>query len=313
LSAMLNRAIPSSLNSKATDSPINRSVGSLAIAIEEACSRALDGSTITAAFEIRNTDRAIGARLAGAIARRYGDTGLPDGTINLEFSGSAGQSFGAFNIDGVQLSLTGEANDYVGKGMAGGEIVIRPPNESHLPWSESVIIGNTVMYGATGGRMFAAGRAGERFCVRNSGGLAVVEGVGDHGCEYMTAGVVVVLGEVGRNFAAGMTGGVAFVLDEFGTFQNRCNHELITLARVTDDKSLTLRGLVEKHFEMTGSPRAETLLGDWENTRNLFWEVVTQAESVVQSKAELSHMTAAAFDRSSAPVVADQEMALNPA
>jgi glutamate synthase (ferredoxin) len=313
LRSMLNRAIASSLAPSKTTAP-NASAGSLAIAIESACSRAFDdGSTITAAFEIRNTDRAIGARLAGEIARRYGDTGLPDGTINLEFSGSAGQSFGAFNIDGVKLSLIGEANDYVGKGMAGGEIVVRPPNESHLPWSESVIIGNTVMYGATGGRLFAAGRAGERFCVRNSGGLAVVEGVGDHGCEYMTAGVVVVLGEVGRNFAAGMTGGVAFVLDEFGTFQNRCNKELVTLVRVADDKSLTLRSMVETHFEMTGSPRAETLLGDWECNRNLFWEVITHAESAAQSKAELSHMTAAAFDGSSAPVVADQEMVSNPA
>ena len=311
LSSMLNRATAPA-PSKATARPNNACAGSLAIAIDSTCSRAIDhGSSITAAFEIRNTDRTIGARLAGEIARRYGDSGLPDGTINLEFLGSAGQSFGAFNINGVQLSLVGEANDYVGKGMAGGEIVVRPASVSHLPWSESVIIGNTVMYGATGGRLFAAGRAGERFCVRNSGGLAVVEGVGDHGCEYMTAGVVLVLGEVGRNFAAGMTGGVAFVLDEFGTFQDRCNKELVTLARVAEDKSLTVRNLVEKHFEMTGSPRAEALLGDWDSSRNLFWEVITQAESAAQSKAELSHMSAAAFDRSSAPIVAE-EMVLNP-
>ena len=192
--------------------------------------------------------------IAGAIARRYGDAGLPDGTINLSFAGSAGQSFGAFNIAGLRLTLIGEANDYVGKGMSGGEIVIRPPDESPFDWSENVIIGNTVMYGATGGRLFAAGRAGERFCVRNSGGLAVVEGVGDHGCEYMTAGVVVVLGEVGRNFAAGMTGGVAFVFDELGNFQRRCNRELVELVRVAEHESRTIRVLIERHYEMTEQP-----------------------------------------------------------
>ena len=265
---------------RVSEGPLRPGAGSLSSAIEEACSAAIhDGSTIAAAFEIRNTDRAIGARLAGAIARRYGDAGLPDGAISLKFAGSAGQSFGAFNISGLRLTLIGEANDYVGKGMSGGEIVIRPPADSHFDWSQNVIIGNTVMYGATGGRLFAAGRAGERFCVRNSGGLAVVEGVGDHGCEYMTAGVVVVLGEVGRNFAAGMTGGVAFVFDEFGRFQRRCNDELVTLVRVGEQESRTLRALVERHYELTDSPRARKLLADWERARRFFWQVVTQAEA----------------------------------
>jgi glutamate synthase domain-containing protein 3 len=159
-----------------------KDVGSLLNRIKESCSAAIyEGSTFTASFEINNTDRTVGASVSGAIARRFGNAGLPDGTINLKFAGSAGQSFGAFNITGLRLTLIGEANDYVGKGMSGGDIVIRPRNESSFPWSENVIIGNTVMYGATGGRLFAAGRAGERFCVRNSGGLAVVEGVGDHG------------------------------------------------------------------------------------------------------------------------------------
>ena len=289
------------------DSPSDTDVSSLPGAIEKACSAAIyDGLTVEAAFEIRNTDRTIGARLAGSIARRYGDAGLPDGTINLKFTGSAGQSFGAFNITGLMLTLAGEANDYVGKGMSGGEIVIHPPKESCYDWSENVIIGNTVMYGATGGRLFAAGRAGERFCVRNSGGLAVVEGVGDHGCEYMTAGVVVVLGEVGRNFAAGMTGGVAYVFDELGNFDKRCNKELVTLVRVTQDRSETLRALVQQHFETTGSPRAGEMLCDWQRSRRFFWQIVTQAEAASQRIAEPPLMTVPAFDRSTAAAAAEE-------
>jgi glutamate synthase (ferredoxin) len=290
-----------------TDAPVLKSVDSLSNAIEQACSEAVrDHSTIAATFEIRNTDRAIGARIAGAIARRYGDAGLPDGTINATFTGSAGQSFGAFNIDGLRLTLIGEANDYVGKGMSGGEIVIRPPDDSYFEWSQNVIIGNTVMYGATGGTLLAAGRAGERFCVRNSGGIAVVEGLGDHGCEYMTAGVVVVLGEVGRNFAAGMTGGVAFVFDERGNFRKRCNRELVELMRVSEHESQTVRALIERHYERTTSPRARHLLSDWERARNLFWQVVTQAEAVRHRDAELPHVSiAAAFERSTPVAVAD--------
>jgi glutamate synthase domain-containing protein 2/glutamate synthase domain-containing protein 1/glutamate synthase domain-containing protein 3 len=308
LGPLLRRVDGSGLTaSRLIDAPARNSAGSLSNALEEACSEAIrDGSAIAAVFEIRNTDRAIGARIAGAIARRYGDAVLPDGTINLTFAGSAGQSFGAFNIAGLRLTLIGEANDYVGKGMSGGEIVIRPPDESYFEWSQNVIIGNTVMYGATGGRLFAAGRAGERFCVRNSGGVAVVEGVGDHGCEYMTAGVVAVLGEVGRNFAAGMTGGVAFVFDELGDFQTRCNRELVGLVRVAEHEFQTLRALVERHYEMTSSPRAHQLLSNWERARNLFWQVVTQAEAARQMKAELPHVSVApAFERSIPLAVAD--------
>jgi glutamate synthase domain-containing protein 3 len=241
----------------------------------------------TATFKIRNTDRTIGARLSGLIARRYGDAGLSDGAIDLTFIGSAGQSFGAFNIAGVRLILIGEANDYVGKGMGGGEIVIRPPDESQFDWSRNAIIGNTVMYGATGGSLFAAGRAGERFCVRNSGGIAVVEGVGDHGCEYMTAGAVVVLGEVGRNFAAGMTGGVAYVFDEHDDFQRRCNRELVEFSALAEHESGMVRALIERHHTTTRSHRASELLSAWDSSRHLFWKVVTQAEAARHRDAEL--------------------------
>ncbi|HWN99575.1 MAG TPA: glutamate synthase large subunit [Blastocatellia bacterium] len=234
----------------------------------------------SAKYEIRNTDRAVGARLAGIIARRYGNEGLATGTIELTFSGSAGQSFGAFNIAGVRLRLIGEANDYVGKGMSGGEIIITPPGEARFEWSQNVIAGNTVMYGATGGVLFAAGRAGERFCVRNSGGTAVVEGVGDHGCEYMTGGVVVVLGEVGRNFAAGMTGGVAYVFDERGSFRNRCNNELVSVASVGDYEAEGARSLIQRHCEMTGSTRSFDLLRSWQSSRKLMLRVAPHTEAV---------------------------------
>lgn len=287
---------------RSIDAPVSDSA-SLPNAIEKACSAAIDdGSGVAAQFEIRNTDRAIGARIAGEVARRYGDSGLPDGSINLSFTGSAGQSFGAFNIAGLRLTLIGEANDYVAKGMSGGEIIIRPPDDSCYDWSQNVIIGNTVMYGATGGTLLAAGRAGERFCVRNSGGVAVVEGVGDHGCEYMTAGVVAVLGDAGRNFAAGMTGGVAFVFDEFGNFQTTCNRELVELVRVGESESQNLRLLIERHHEMTSSPRARRLLGDWESARNLFWQIVTQAEATRQASGELPHVRIATASERSVPV-----------
>ncbi len=236
-----------------------------------------EGRPIALDYQIRNTDRAVGARVAGEIARLHKSAGLRDRLIDIVFHGTAGQSFGAFTISGMRLTLAGEANDYVGKGMGGGEIIIRPPDGAQFAWSENVILGNTVMYGATGGSLFAAGRAGERFCVRNSGGIAVVEGVGDHGCEYMTGGTVVVLGETGRNFAAGMTGGVAYVLDEKSSFQRNCNHELVELRQVESRGDMqTLRVLIERHYELTGSPRAREVLWHFDSYRPLFWKVVTQ-------------------------------------
>ncbi|HYM70950.1 MAG TPA: glutamate synthase large subunit [bacterium] len=236
------------------------------------------GRRVDRTFEIRNVHRTAGARIASAIARRHGDAGLPDETITLRFVGSAGQSFGAWCVGGMRLALYGEANDYVGKGMAAGEIAIRPPDVLLARSHRHVIMGNTVLYGATGGRLFAAGRAGERFAVRNSGAVAVVEGVGDHACEYMTGGVVVVLGETGRNFGAGMTGGCAYVLDERGTLERRHNPGLVGLARVSDqDDVRTLRQWVEAHRHATGSERAREVLEAWDTWLPLFWKVAPRA------------------------------------
>ncbi|HKV46104.1 MAG TPA: glutamate synthase large subunit, partial [bacterium] len=236
------------------------------------------GRPVDRTFPIRNVDRTAGARIAGAIARNRGDAGLPDGTITLRFTGSAGQSFGAWCLAGMRLLLTGEANDYVGKGMTGGEIVITPQESLRPESSRHVVVGNTVLYGATGGRLFAAGRAGERFAVRNSGATAVVEGLGDHGCEYMTGGIVVVLGETGRNFGAGMTGGVAYVLDERQTFDRRVNPALVTIEPIADGADTAeLHRLVTAHREATDSPRARAILEDWDSSVGRFWKVAPRA------------------------------------
>jgi glutamate synthase (ferredoxin) len=225
--------------------------------------------------EIHNIDRTVGARLAGEIARRYGDAGLPAGTIRVTLTGSAGQSFGAFCINGLHLTLIGEANDYVGKGMAGGEIVLRPPLDARWASNENFIAGNTMLYGATGGALFAAGRVGERFGVRNCGSVSVVEGVGDHGCEYMTSGTVVVLGPTGHNFGAGMTGGVAFVYDDARTFEYRLNRQLVCAERLSNgDDEARLRGLVQQHADKTGSVWSRGLLERWSNVRGSFWQVI---------------------------------------
>ncbi|MGQ0551260.1 MAG: glutamate synthase-related protein, partial [Armatimonadota bacterium] len=231
------------------------------------------GRRVELHLRIRNTHRAVGARLAGAIAARRGDAGLDEDAVRLHFTGAAGQSFGAFLLPGMHLRLIGEANDYVGKSMHGGVIALLPPaplaDQSH----RHVIAGNTLLYGATGGRLFAAGRVGERFAVRNSGAVVVVEGLGDHGCEYMTGGTVVVLGEVGRNFGAGMTGGEAFVYDETGTLPHRYNTQLVTITRVDADDAARLRDLVIEHARATGSRRAAMLLGNWEAHLMTFWKV----------------------------------------
>jgi glutamate synthase domain-containing protein 3 len=214
---------------------------------------------------IRNVHRTVGAMLSGEIARKYGSAGLPDGTIQCKFTGSAGQSFGAFLAKGVSLELEGDANDYVGKGLSGGSIVVYPPRNSTFVPEENILIGNVVLYGATSGEAFFNGVAGERFAVRNSGATAVVEGVGDHGCEYMTNGLVVVLGKTGRNFAAGMSGGFAYVLDEHGDFSHyRCNKASVDLERVFDpEDQQTLKNLIYRHFDATKSPRARWVLENW--------------------------------------------------
>ncbi len=228
------------------------------------------GTPVAQRYSIGNCDRSVGATLSGAVGGKHGEPGLPEGTINLTFHGSAGQSFGAFNAPGVHLTLVGESNDYVGKGMGGGEIVVRPSERATFATHESTIIGNTVLYGATGGALFAAGQAGERFAVRNSGGVAVVEGVGDHGCEYMTGGVVLVLGQTGRNFAAGMTGGLAYVFDERGTFGGYCNTEMCDLHPLDAQDEANIRTLLVRHMELTNSPRAADLLARWEDVRGQF-------------------------------------------
>lgn len=226
------------------------------------------------AHKINNSQRTVGARLSGQLALRYGDEGLPASQVQIRFDGAAGQSFGAFGINGLHLTLVGEAQDYVGKGLSGGEIVIRPPEGVRYVPHQNVIAGNTVLYGATGGRLFVAGLAGERFAVRNSGATAVVEGAGEHCCEYMTGGTVVVLGETGRNFGAGMTGGSAYVYDISETFERRYNPELIAIARLGpgfDDGEL--KALIGEHAQKTGSLRAKALLDDWESQRRFFWFV----------------------------------------
>jgi glutamate synthase domain-containing protein 3 len=216
-------------------------------------------------FPIRNVHRTVGAMLSGEIARRYGSEGLPDDTIRINFEGSAGQSFGAFLAKGVTLTLEGDANDYAGKGLSGGKLVVFPPKRSHFAAEENILIGNVVLYGATSGEAFFNGMAGERFAVRNSGATTVVEGVGDHGCEYMTNGLVLVLGACGRNFAAGMSGGVAYVFDERGDFtEERCNLASVDLEPVIEPRDVELvHALVNRHFELTGSKRAKCILDNW--------------------------------------------------
>ncbi|XGB40653.1 MAG: hypothetical protein LVT47_09535 [Cyanobacteria bacterium LVE1205-1] len=221
----------------------------------------------------------MGARIAGAIAQVYGDSGFA-GQLQLQFHGSAGQSFGAFNLPGMILTLEGEANDYVGKGMHGGEIIVKPPTVATYNPADNVIIGNTCLYGATGGTLFANGQAGERFAVRNSQAHAVIEGAGDHCCEYMTGGVVVVLGRVGRNVGAGMTGGLAYFLDEDGIFVSKVNREIVTVQRViTPVGEQQLFGLITAHGERTGSPKAMTILRNWADYLPKFWQLVPPSEA----------------------------------
>ena len=226
------------------------------------------------ALTITNADRAFGARLAGEIARRHGGAGLEDGTVIAELTGTAGQSFGAFAARGMLLSLEGDANDYVGKGLSGGVLAVRPPPRARFRADANVIVGNTVLYGATAGRAFFAGRAGERFAVRNSGAKAVVEGLGDHGCEYMTGGVVLVLGSTGRNFAAGMSGGIAYVLDDDGAFAARCNMAMVELEPATSDDAETIRALVEEHVALTRSACGAEILSNFSAAIGRFVKVV---------------------------------------
>jgi glutamate synthase (NADPH/NADH) large chain len=273
------------------------------------------------AFEspVRSRNRTVGAMLSGEVAKRYGHVGLPDDTIHIKLKGTAGQSFGAFLARGVTLELEGDGNDYVGKGISGGRIIVYPPRDCPIVPEENIIVGNTVLYGAISGEVYFRGVAGERFAVRNSGAMAVVEGVGDHGCEYMTGGTVVVLGQAGRNFAAGMSGGVAFVLDEAGDFEQRCNLAMVDLEAVPDEEEALeesgadveghgkvnvnhlgiaddelLRGLIEKHVKYTGSARGKLILRDWSVYRGKFVKVMPQEyrRALAEMAAERAHADA---------------------
>jgi len=278
------------------------------------------GEKVSIDLPVRNINRTVGTILSGEVARKYGHAGLPDGTIHIKLSGTAGQSFGAFLARGVTLELVGEGNDYVGKGISGGRIIVRPDDSFRGDAAKNIIIGNTVLYGAIEGEAFFSGVGGERFAVRNSGATAVVEGVGDHGCEYMTGGTVVVLGETGRNFAAGMSGGVAYVLDEDKTFDQRCNLAQVALEPVEEEiearkgteagddleslgevdvrhlglaDEVILKGLIEKHAEYTGSERAKSILANWPSYRAKFVKVMPHeyrralAEMAAQNKQQL--------------------------
>jgi glutamate synthase (NADPH) large chain len=265
---------------------------------------ALDrGAPVTLQAAIHNTDRACGGMLSGEVAKRFGHEGLPENTIHVRFTGTAGQSFGAWLARGITFELDGDANDYVGKGLSGGRLIIRPPADSGIVPEESIIVGNTVLYGAIEGECYFRGVAGERFAVRNSGAVAVIEGAGDHCCEYMTGGVVVVLGRTGRNFAAGMSGGIAYVLDEDSTFKSRCNLAMVELEPVPEEEQVAeqefghyndleshgrvdvmsdlttkdaerLHLLIAKHARHTGSKRAAEILANWTHYRPLFRKVM---------------------------------------
>ena len=229
---------------------------------------------VRAELPLKNTDRATGAMLSGEVSRRYGEDGLPHDTIRFKFKGTAGQSFGAFLAKGITMEIDGDANDYIGKGLSGGKIIVYPPKVATFKPSENVIIGNTTFYGATSGEAYIRGVAGERFCIRNSGIFAVVEGVGDHGCEYMTGGRVVILGKTGRNFAAGMSGGIAYVYDEDGNFRSRCNMGMVELEKVDAEDKFAINSLLSNHYKYTGSEKAKKVLDDIEYEISNFVKVM---------------------------------------
>jgi glutamate synthase (ferredoxin) len=235
------------------------------------------GEQVRAELPIKNVNRVVGTITGSEVTKKHGPNGLPDDTIHLKFKGSAGQSLGAFMPRGMTIELEGDANDYFGKGLSGGRVIVYPPKDSSFAAEDNIIIGNVALYGATGGEVFVRGVAGERFGVRNSGVNAVVEAVGDHGCEYMTGGRVVVLGKTGRNFAAGMSGGVAYILDEAGDFATRCNKELVGLEPLNEPEELEIvLKMIQRHQAYTGSTRAAVVLADWKNLAPKFVKVMPQ-------------------------------------
>jgi glutamate synthase (NADPH/NADH) large chain len=284
------------------------------------------GEAVRIEHTVRNVNRTVGAMLSGEVAKRHGHRGLPTGTIHVTLTGVAGQSFGAFLAHGITLDLTGDANDYVGKGLSGGRVIVRPPAHVERAANENIIVGNTVLYGAIAGEAYLGGVAGERFAVRNSGAVAVVEGTGDHGCEYMTGGVVVVLGKTGRNFAAGMSGGVAYVYDPEGSFLALCNLAMVDVTPVSTERdedegtgrpqqrgvdvtdygmgdmlrhdAERLRILVERHHLHTGSKHARSLLDNWAEALPRFFKVMPRdyARALRQLEAERADATSVAAE-----------------
>jgi glutamate synthase (ferredoxin) len=248
----------------------------LDVQLIERAAPALESATpVEIHLPIRNVHRTVGTRLGSEITRRFGGHGLPDDTIRVHFTGSAGQSFGAFLPRGATLALEGDANDFWGKGLSGGKLIVFPPRQATFASHENVIIGNVSLYGATSGEAYVRGVAGERFAVRNSGASAVVEGVGDHGCEYMTGGRVIVVGPTGRNFAAGMSGGIAYVLDIDGRFRQRCNLDMVELEPLADVEDLeAVRKLLRRHVRYTNSGRAVRLLADWQDESARFVKII---------------------------------------
>jgi glutamate synthase (ferredoxin) len=245
-------------------------------ALLDLCRPALErGEKVVAELPIRNVNRVVGTITGSELTKRWGAGGLPEDTIRLHFKGSAGQSFGAFMPRGMTFSLEGDANDYIGKGLSGGKIIVHPPAGSTFAPEQNIIVGNVAFYGATSGEAYIRGMAGERFCVRNSGLNAVVEAVGDHGCEYMTGGRVVVLGPTGRNFAAGMSGGVAYVLDERGEFARNVNTQMVGLGKLEDPEEIAqVRAMIERHLAWTRSDRARQILAAWDQMVGRFVKVL---------------------------------------
>jgi glutamate synthase (NADPH/NADH) large chain len=258
----------------------------------EAARQALDeGEPVREKFIIRNTDRTTGALLSNEISKKYKGKGLPVDTIHFTFKGSAGQIFGAFVAPGVTFELEGEANDYFGKGLSGGKLIVYSDKEASFKPEDNIIIGNVAFYGATSGEAYIRGQAGERFCVRNSGVTAVVEGVGDHACEYMTGGRVVILGKTGRNFAAGMSGGIAYVFDPEHALERLCNKDMVELETLEDDDRAEVKSMIERHFSYTGSDPADWIIENWSVACELFVKVMPKDYKLVLSKQKVRHQS----------------------
>ena len=306
---LYNPQVPGRVGRRCTIKQDHGLVEALDNALMEKAQAALEyGEKVAIASDIRNVHRAVGTMLSGKIARKYGSQGLPDDTLRIDFKGTAGQSFGAFLCKGVTMSLEGDANDYVGKGLSGGKMAVFPPRSATFAPDQNILVGNTVLYGATTGEAYFAGIAGERFAVRNSGATTVVEGVGDHACEYMTNGTVVVLGETGRNFGAGMSGGLAYVFDPHNTFRVvRCNKSGVDLEPLFEREDLALlESLVRKHVEFTGSPLGTRLLEHWAESVKHFVKVVPHEYKRVLEKRKASGKS----ETAASPVAARKESAM---